>query len=141
MDALTKKIRILIIDDDPVLRRLFGNLLGNAGYEVQDAPDADQGQELAKRLQPDLILMDKNLPGIDGITASGRLKKEAATARIPIALLTNEDLSVETEKRMREIPIVDCIQTRLDNKEFIERIKKILAAAEHGSAREEKSVG
>jgi len=141
MDTPIKKPLILIVDDDPVLRRLFGSLLGNAGYEVQDASDADQGQELAVRLQPDLILMDKNLPGIDGIAASERLKKDAATAHISIPLLTNEDLSVETEKRMKEVPIADCIQKRLDNKEFIERVKKILGTTEHKLAQEEKSVG
>jgi len=141
MDAPLKKARVLIIDDDPVLRRLFSSLLGNAGYEVLDAPDADQGQELAGRLQPDLILMDKNLPGIDGITAAGRLKKEAATAHIPVALLTNEDLSIETEKKMKEALIADCIQKRLSNEEFIARVKNILAATDRKSAQKEKSAG
>ncbi len=134
MDASPEKIRILIIDDDPVLRRLFGSLLGNAGYEVLDAPDADQGQELAERLQPDLILMDKNLPGIDGIKASGRLKKGAKTAHIPIILLTNEDLSIETEKKMKEAAITDYIQKRVSNEEFIERVKRVLAISEEGAA-------
>lgn len=129
MDAPLKKVRILIVDDDPVLRRLFDDILGNAGYEVLDAPDAGQGQELAGRLQPDLILMDKNLPGIDGIKAAGRLKKDPKTAHIPIILLTNEDLSIETEKLMKEASIIDCIQKRVSNQEFVERIKKILDAA------------
>ena len=136
MDTPPKKALILIIDDDPTLRRLFGSLLGNAGYEVLDAPDANQGQEMAGRLQPDLILMDKNLPGTDGITASGRLKKNLKTAQIPVALLTNEDLSVETEKKIKEVSIVDCIQKRLSNEEFIARVEKILAGAEHKPARE-----
>jgi len=131
MDTPPKKAHILIIDDDPVLRRLFSSLLSNAGYEVFDAPDADQGQELAGRLHPDLILMDKNLPGTDGITASGKLKKNATTAHIPVALLTNEDLSVETEKKIKEASIVDCIQKRLSNEEFIARVKKILEEAEN----------
>jgi CheY-like chemotaxis protein len=136
MDTSPQKVHILIIDDDPVLRRLFGSLLGNAGYEVLDAPDADQGQEMAERLQPDLILMDKNLPGIDGIKASGRLKKEPKTAHIPIVLLTNEDLSIETEKKMKEVSIADYIQKRLSNEEFIMRVKKILNATAHNVLQE-----
>ena len=129
MDAPSPRAHILIVDDDPVLRRLFGSILSNAGYDVLDAPDADQGQELAGRLQPDLILMDKNLPGMDGIKASVRLKKDQKTAHIPIILLTNEDLSTETEKMMKEASIIDCIQKRVSNEEFVERIKKILDGA------------
>jgi two-component system cell cycle response regulator DivK len=107
------------------MRRLFGSLLGKAGYEVIYAPDADQGRELARRFQPDLILMDKEMPGMDGIKASSRLKNEASTANIPIVLLTNEDLSIEAEKWMKEFSIIDYIQKGIDNDEFIERIKKV----------------
>jgi len=53
MDTIQKKFHILIIDDDEIMRRLFGSLLGKAGYEVIYAPDADQGRELARRFQPD----------------------------------------------------------------------------------------
>jgi len=120
-----KKVHILIIDDDVLNRRLFGGLLSGAGYEVLYAPDANQGRELARRFQPDLILMDKEMPGVDGIKASGTLKNEAETAHIPIVLFTNADLSIEAEKWMKEFLIIDYIQKGVGNKEFIERIKKI----------------
>lgn len=131
MDIPQKKVYILIIDDDEVMRRLFGSLLGNAGYEVLYAPDADQGRELARRFQPDLILMDKEMPGTDGIKASDRLKNESETAHIPIVLLTNADLSIEAEKWMKEISIIDYIQKGVTNEEFIERIKKIFDKIEN----------
>jgi len=125
MDTPQKKIHILITDDDEVMRRLYGSLLGNAGYEVIYAPDADQGRELARRFRPDLILMDKDMPGLDGIKAAGRLKEEKETADIPIVLLTNADLSLEAQKWMTEFGIIDYIQKGINNDEFIERIKKI----------------
>jgi len=131
MNTPTKKVHILIIDDDETMRRLYGSLLGKAGYEVIYAPDADQGRELARRFQPDLILMDKQMPGTDGIKASSRLKEEAATAHIPIVLLTNEDLSIEAEKWMKEFSIIDYIQKGIDNDEFIKRIKKIFDIIEN----------
>ncbi len=131
MDTPQKKVHILIIDDDEVMRRLFGSLLGNAGYEVLYAPDADQGRELARRFQPDLILMDKEMPGTDGIKASGRLKNEPETAHIPIVLFTNADLSIEAEKWMKEFSIIDYIQKGVSNEEFIERIKKIFDKIEN----------
>lgn len=126
MDKLEKKVHILIIDDDEVMRRLYGSLLAKGGYEVLYAPDAIQGRELARRFQPDLILMDINMPVEDGIKASGRLKEESATAHIPIVLLTNADLSIEAEKWMKEIAIEDYIQKGVSNDEFIERINKII---------------
>jgi len=125
MDTPQKKIHILVTDDDEVMRRLYGSLLGKAGYEVIYAPDADQGRELARRFHPDLILMDKDMPGLDGIKAAGRLKEEKETADIPIVLLTNADLSLEAQKWMTEFGIVDYIQKGTNNDEFIERIKKV----------------
>lgn len=126
MDTPIKKAHVLIIDDDEVMRRLYGSLLGKAGYEVIYAPDSTQGRELARRFHPDLILMDIEMPVENGIDASGRLKKEPQTADIPIVLLTNSDLSIEAEKWMKEIAITDYIQKGISNDDFIERIGKII---------------
>ena len=84
MDKITK--HILIIDNDETTRRLFGSLLGIEGYEVIYATDGIQGRETARRLHPDLILMDKDMPGWDGIKTSSMLKTEPQTANIPIVL-------------------------------------------------------
>ncbi len=126
MDAKQKRIHVLLIDDDDVMRRLYGSLIAKVGYEVIYAPDAIEGRELARRFQPDLILMDVDMPMEDGITASNRLKSEHQTAHIPIILLTNADLSVEAEKWMKETSIDDYVQKGISNEEFIERIKKII---------------
>lgn len=127
MDSLQKKVHILIIDDDEVMRRLYGSLLAKGGYEVIYAPNAIEGRELARRFQPELILMDMNMPGEDGLTASDRLKKEKETANIPIVLLTNADLSIEAEKWMKEITIDAYIQKGVSNEEFIMRVNNIIS--------------
>lgn len=124
MKTLQKKIHILIIDDDDVMRRLYGSLIAKIGYEILYSPDAIQGRELARRFQPDLILMDMDMPMEDGLTASNRLKKEKETSHIPIVLLTNADISLEAEKWMKESSIDDYIQKGISNEEFIKRIKK-----------------
>lgn len=126
MDTSQKKIHILIIDDDEVMRRLYGSLIAKIGYEVIYSPDAVEGRELARRFQPDLILMDMNMPKEDGLRASRRLKSEKETAHIPIVLLTNADLSIEAEKWVKETLIDDYIQKGIDNEEFVERIKKLV---------------
>jgi CheY-like chemotaxis protein len=113
MDTLEKKFHILIIDDDAVMRRLFGGLLSNAGYEVIYAKNGEEGRETARRLHPDLILMDINMPGEDGLKTANRLKNEPSPATdIPIVFLTNDDLPIEMLKWMKEFGITDYIHKR-----------------------------
>lgn len=119
---------ILVVDDDPITRRLFGALLARAGFEVLYAKDGNEGREMARRFMPDLVLLDYNMPVMDGIQTAMKLKKEPGTlnANTPIALLTNEDVSVEALKMIKEIGVADYIQKGVSNEEFIERVKKIL---------------
>lgn len=126
MEKLQKKVHVLIIDDDEVMRRLYGSLVAKAGYEVIYSPDSIQGRELARRFQPDLILMDLKMPLEDGLAASQKLKEEPITSHIPIVLLTNNDLSIEAEKWVKEFAINSYIQKGVSNEEFIKRIKNII---------------
>lgn len=105
VESVSKKIHILMIDDDPVMRRLFGGWLTILGYEILYASDGNEGRETARRLQPDLILMDERMPVMDGIEASTRMKSEDLTKNIPILLFTNEDLSIEAQKLMKDIGV------------------------------------
>jgi len=81
MDTPQKKIHILIIDDDETMRRFFGSLLGNAGYEVIYAENGDKGREIARRLHPDLILLDINMPGTDGYKTANSIKTSRVLRR------------------------------------------------------------
>lgn len=123
---------ILIVDNDPMSRRLFGSLLGNAGYEVIYAKNGEQGREMARRLHPDLILMDINMPGgEDGFKTAYRIKKEpnSPASDIIIVFLSNADLPIETQKWMTEFGVTDYIQKGVSNEEFVERVKNILEKA------------
>lgn len=128
MDTPDKKAHILVVDDDPTNRRLFGALLARAGYEPLYASDGAEGREMTRRLHPDLVLLDLNMPVMDGWQTAERLKNEphAGTAQIPIVFLTNEDLSQEAQKLVKEYGVADYIQKGVDNEEFIARIKKVL---------------
>jgi CheY-like chemotaxis protein len=135
MDSTTK--HILIIDNDPISRRLFGSLLGIAGYEVIYAKDGEQGREMARRLHPDLILLDINMPGgEDGFKTADRIKTEpdSPAVDIPIVLLSNADLSIEAQTWMKESGVNDYIQKGVGNEEFVERIKKIFDKIEDKSS-------
>lgn len=121
---------ILIIDDDFALRRLFGGKLAQAGFEVMYSGDGNEGRELARRFQPDLILLDIRLPGTDGFDIARRLHDERQTAHIPIVFLTNEDLSMEAEKNVKELWVKGYIHKSTDLNEFVKRVQGFLKEIE-----------
>jgi len=90
--------RILIIEDNQANMKLASLLLHNAGHTVLCAVDAETGLTLARAEQPDLILMDVQLPGMDGLAATALLKKNPATAAIPIIALTAMAMKEDQEK-------------------------------------------
>jgi two-component system cell cycle response regulator DivK len=79
---------ILIIEDNPANMELASLLLLRVGHTVLRAIDAEAGVNLAYAEHPDLILMDLQLPGMDGLEATGLLKNNPATAAIPVIALT-----------------------------------------------------
>jgi two-component system cell cycle response regulator DivK len=81
-------LRILVIEDSPVNMALTVAILENAGHTILQADHAAEGMETARREQPDLVLMDIQLPDIDGLEATRRLKSDPRTARIPVIALT-----------------------------------------------------
>ncbi len=126
---------ILMIDNDETTRRLFGSLLGTAGYEVIYAENGIQGREMARRLHPDLILLDINMPGSDdGFRTAHMIKsdKDSASANIPIVFLSSADLPLEAEAWMKDeaFGVMDYIQKGVSNEKFIERIKEIFERIE-----------
>ena len=90
--------KILIIEDNAANMKLVCLLLGSAGHEVLRAVDAETGLTLARNDLPDLILMDIQLPGMDGLAATALLKQDAATAAIPVIALTAMAMKQDREK-------------------------------------------
>ena len=90
--------RVLIIEDNPANLKLTSLLMRHAGHSVISAVDAETGLTLARAEQPDLILMDVQLPGMDGFAATALLKGDPATAAIPIIALTSMAMKTDREK-------------------------------------------
>jgi two-component system cell cycle response regulator DivK len=80
--------KILIVEDNPANMKLAVFLLQDAGYTVISAVDAEAGITLAREEHPDLILMDIQLPGMDGLAAIALLKQDETTRSIPVIALT-----------------------------------------------------
>lgn len=89
---------ILVIEDNRANMKLASLLLTNAGHSVLCAVDAESGMMLARSHHPDLILMDIQLPGMDGLAATALLKQDSATAGIPIIALTALAMKEDEQK-------------------------------------------
>lgn len=90
--------RILVVEDHEDNRRILRDLLTSAGYEPLEAVTGEEGVALAGTHRPDLILMDIQLPGLDGYEATRRIKADPALRHIPIIAVTSYALSGDDVK-------------------------------------------
>ena len=80
--------KILLVEDEAKNRLLITDILKYHGYEVLEAQDGPKGLNLAKEQKPDLILLDIMMPGMDGLEVCRLLREDAATATIPVVMVT-----------------------------------------------------
>lgn len=92
--------RILIVEDNAMNMMLAADLLELAGYDVLQARSAEIGMRIAREEKPDLILMDVQLPGMDGLTATRALADDAETAAIPVVALTSHAMRGDEQKAL-----------------------------------------
>ena len=117
---------ILIVEDNEKNRKLARDVLQFKGYRTIEAETGETGVALAMEQKPDLILMDYQLPGIDGIEAFRRIRGEAATAHIPIMAVTASAMPEEA-KKMKDAGF-DGFQTKpLNVKEFAQAVAAVLS--------------
>lgn len=90
--------RVLVIEDQEDNRTILRDLLGTVGYEVVEAVDGVEGVAAAARERPDLVLMDIQMPSMDGYEATRRIKADPATSAIPVIAVTSYALSGDEAK-------------------------------------------
>ena len=119
---------ILIIENNPANMTFAIFLLESAGHTVLSATDAEAGLALAREKQPDVILMDIQLAGMDGLEATARLKRDAATRAIPVVAVTALAMKGD-EERIRAAGCDGYIAKPIDYQEFLTTIATQLARA------------
>jgi two-component system cell cycle response regulator DivK len=92
--------RILVVEDQEDNRQILRDLLGNAGYEMTEAENGRDGVTAATEQKPDLILMDIQLPIMDGYEATRRIKADPSLKAIPIIAVTSYALSGDEAKAL-----------------------------------------
>jgi len=81
-------MNVLLVEDHPTDLKLLSAVLQSSGHRVYEKCSAEQALEEIKRRKPEVILLDLNLPGMDGLALARRLKQDAATKHIPIVAIT-----------------------------------------------------
>jgi two-component system cell cycle response regulator DivK len=119
---------VLIIEDNATNRTLAEFLLQTAGHEVLTSPDAEAGLALARATHPGLILMDIQLPGMDGLEATMLLKGDEATRDIPVIALTALAMKGD-EERIRAAGCDDYIAKPMRYEAFLQTVAARLAGA------------
>jgi two-component system, cell cycle response regulator DivK len=92
--------RILIVEDEPKNLKLMRDILQRFSYETVEAYDGEQGVEMAKTTNPDLILMDIMMPKMDGLEATRQIKADSVTRNIPIIALTSYAMKGDRERTL-----------------------------------------
>ena len=119
--------RILIVEDNPANMTLAVFLLESAGHSVIKSTDAEAGLTLARKEQPDLILMDIQLPGMDGLQATLLLKKDETTRNIPVIALTALVMKGD-EERILAVGCDGYIAKPMRYREFLATVAEHLAS-------------
>jgi len=119
---------VLIVDDEAPIREMIAVALEMADYRVLEAENAQTGHAMALDQKPDLILLDWMMPGTSGIELARRLKREEATAEIPIILLTAKG---EEDNKVQglEAGADDYITKPFSPRELVARLKAVLRRA------------
>lgn len=122
---------LLIVDDEPQVRKLLETLLQHEGYQTLTASSGEEALQLVAQQPPDLILLDIMMPGMDGYEVASQLKGNAATANIPIIMLTA--LS-ESEARISglETGAEEFLSKPVEHIELWLRVRNLLRLKAHG---------
>jgi len=120
--------RILVVEDNPTNMKLVVMLLEKVGHSVISAADAETGLTLARAERTDLILMDIQLPGMDGLAATALLKSDEATRSIPVIALTALAMKGD-EERIRAAGCDGYVAKPLAYKQFLAVIEARLASS------------
>lgn len=122
---MDKKIKILVIDDDEIFLKTVTVVLEEEGFEVFEATTAESGVEAIVDVQPDLVILDKNLPDKSGFEVLKSMKNSKNFSEVPPVMLITADTTISVDEAFDK-GADDCIFKPLNFNETIKRIKKLL---------------
>jgi two-component system, cell cycle response regulator DivK len=122
---MTERAVVLIIEDNERNRKLARDILNHAGFETLEAGTAEDGLALAAERSPGIVLMDVQLPGLDGVQALHRLRSDPSTADIPVIAVTAFAMKADRE-RFLAAGFDQYVEKPLDIREFPRQVADVL---------------
>jgi len=118
--------KILLVEDDPLLIKMYQTKFRNEGFELIIAQDGEEGFKMADEQQPDFILLDIMMPKLSGIDLLAKLKENDKTKNIPVIVLTNLSQPKEAEKAIALGAKEYLIKADITPGEIVKKIKEYL---------------
>jgi twitching motility two-component system response regulator PilH len=119
--------KLLVVEDDPLMSRMYQKIFAFEGYEVESAGDGEEGLEKARSVKPTIILMDIMMPKMNGLQALDKLKADPETKAIPVIMLTNLAGQQDAEAALSKGAIKYIIKSEYEPKQVVGMVKEILA--------------
>ena len=120
---------ILVVEDNERNLKLLRDVLEYAGYDVRVARTAEEGITLAVSDPPHLVLMDLQLPGVDGVEALGRLRESPRTADIPVVAVTAQAMKQDRERALRA-GFDGYVEKPISVRAFTDQVRRFLSGEE-----------
>lgn len=117
-------MNVLIVDDNDSNRKLCRAILEPGGYQIREAANGKEGLQIVRSELPDLILMDVQMPAMDGLETLRRLKDDPATRNIPVVALTSSAMKGDREKFLVD-GFSDYVSKPIDVDVFLEVVRRL----------------
>ena len=121
-----RHIKVLVVEDDEFLRQLVSRKLGDEGFDVKVAIDAEGAFKILKEIKPDIILLDLILPGLDGFQILSKMKKDKSITSIPVIILSNLGQKEDIDKAMALGAADFLVKAYFTLDEIVKKIESVL---------------
>lgn len=118
---------LLLVEDDPLMLRMYEKIFKFEGFELNTAKDGEEGWEKVQSLKPVLVLLDIMMPKVNGLEMLAKLKSDPDAKDIPVVILTNLANPQEAEKAKDLGAVKYLVKSEHDPKEVVTLVKQILA--------------
>lgn len=119
--------KILYIEDEQILREVYKEEFKNEGIDIETASDGEEGLTKVQEIKPDLILMDINMPKMDGITVLKKIKQNELTKHIPVIMLTNQsEEKPESEIAIKMGAVSYMVKAESNPKQVVDKAREVL---------------
>lgn len=119
----SRPIKALLVEDDQLIIGMYGKKFRDSGFDMTIARTGEYGLEIVEEVNPDVILLDVLLPGIDGFTVLKRLKKNPKVSHVPVILLTNLGEGHDLKRGVKEGALGYLIKAHHIPSEVVEKVK------------------